>query len=62
MLAKFIEQLEKQIILVQYELDNYIGRKDWHNAGKQRSYIDGINLALHLARANYIEQNECNSL
>ena len=55
---KFIEELEKQIILEQYELDNYIGRKDWHNASKKQSYIDGLNLALHMARANYINRRQ----
>jgi hypothetical protein len=52
-LAKFIEQLENDIIKQNYLLDNYIGQKDWRKAGQQQEYINGLNFALHLARTNY---------
>lgn len=60
-LATFIEQLENSIIKQKYLLDNYVGQQDWRKAGMQQEYINGLNDALHLARANYATTDRVNN-
>jgi len=62
MLAKFIEQLESDIIKQTYLLDNYVGQKDWRKAGMQQEYINGLSYALHLVRANYVIAHKTKAL
>jgi len=62
MFAKFIEELENDIIKQNYLLDNYVGQKDWRKAGMQQEYINGLAFALHLARVNYVIAHKTKAL